>query len=70
MRNMRGFGGGDYEECRLLGCYATWLLYELTFRKNILHPLSGRNEIFRSVLQLLVIANIVPSSLPPFTLMM
>jgi hypothetical protein len=21
-----GFHGGDYEECRLLGCYAVWLL--------------------------------------------
>jgi hypothetical protein len=21
-----GYHGGDYEECRLLGCYAVWLL--------------------------------------------
>jgi hypothetical protein len=24
--NIRGFHGGDYEELRLLGCYAVWLL--------------------------------------------
>jgi hypothetical protein len=23
---IRGYHGGDYEECRLLGCYVVWLL--------------------------------------------
>jgi hypothetical protein len=30
-----GFHGGDYEECRLLGCYAVWLLLEPTFWRNV-----------------------------------
>jgi hypothetical protein len=28
------------EEWRLLGCYAVWLLYELTFRRNLALPSS------------------------------
>jgi hypothetical protein len=36
-----GFHGGDYEECRLLGCDAVWPLYELTFRRNVSPPSSG-----------------------------
>jgi hypothetical protein len=42
-----GFHGCDYEECRLMGCNAVWLLYEVSFR---------------SVLWLLVTANVDPSS--------
>jgi hypothetical protein len=30
-----GFHSGDYEEWRLLGCYAVWLLYEPTFSKEL-----------------------------------
>jgi hypothetical protein len=30
-----------FEECRLLGCYAVWLLQERTFRKNLAPPSSG-----------------------------
>jgi hypothetical protein len=29
------------EECRLLGCYAVWLLYEPRFRRNLAPPSSG-----------------------------
>jgi hypothetical protein len=29
-----GFHGGDHEECRLLGCYAVWLLQEPTILRN------------------------------------
>jgi hypothetical protein len=36
-----GFHGGDYEEWCLLGCYAVWLLYEPTFRRNLAPPSSG-----------------------------
>jgi hypothetical protein len=32
------FNGGDYEEWRLLGCYAMWLLPEPTFRRNVAPP--------------------------------
>jgi hypothetical protein len=35
-----GFRGGDYEEWRLLGCYASWLLWEPTFRRNLAPPSS------------------------------
>jgi hypothetical protein len=38
------FRDGDYEECRLLGFYAVWLLYEMTFRKNVSSPSSGWQE--------------------------
>jgi hypothetical protein len=55
-----GFHGGDYEECRLLGCYAVWLLYEPTFRRNITPPSSGWQVLVCSMRQLLVTAN-VPS---------
>jgi hypothetical protein len=30
-----GLHGGDYEECRLLGCVAVWILQEPTFRRNV-----------------------------------
>jgi hypothetical protein len=33
-----GFHGCDHEECCLLGCYAVWLLWERTFRRNISPP--------------------------------
>jgi hypothetical protein len=36
-----GFHGGDYEEFRLLGCDALWLLWEPSFRRNVLPPSSG-----------------------------
>jgi hypothetical protein len=36
-----GFHGGDYEECRLLGCGAAWILCEPTFRRNVSPPSSG-----------------------------
>jgi hypothetical protein len=39
-----GFHGGGYEEWRLLGCYAVWLLYELTFRRYLAPPSSGWQE--------------------------
>jgi hypothetical protein len=29
------FHGGDYEEWRILGCYAVWLLQEPPFRRNL-----------------------------------
>jgi hypothetical protein len=35
---MWGFHGGDYEECRLLGCYVVCLLWEPTFRRNVATP--------------------------------
>jgi hypothetical protein len=73
------FQGSDYEECWFLGYDAMWLLWEPTFRRNGSPPSSGRtsnwsmlwrNAFLRSRLQLLVIANAVPSSLIHFTLMM
>jgi hypothetical protein len=30
-----------FEECRLLGCYAVWLLYEPMFRRNLAPRSSG-----------------------------
>jgi hypothetical protein len=39
-----GFYGGDYEEWRLLRCYAVWLLKEPTFRKSMAPPSSGWQE--------------------------
>jgi hypothetical protein len=41
---IRGFHGGDYEECRILGCDAEWLLKEPTFRRSVLPPSSGWKE--------------------------
>jgi hypothetical protein len=38
------FHGDDYEEWRLQGCYAVWILYELTFRRNLEPPSSGWQE--------------------------
>jgi hypothetical protein len=32
------------EECRLLGCYAVFLLQEPTFWRNLAPPLSGWQE--------------------------
>jgi hypothetical protein len=58
------------EECRLLGGDAVWLLQEPTFRCNVSPPTSGSKIILRSVLQLLVSANVVPSSLIISTPMM
>jgi hypothetical protein len=56
--------GSDHEECHLLGCYTVWLLYEATFQRNLL-PI----VFLHSVLQLLVTANAVPSSLILVSLM-
>jgi hypothetical protein len=53
-------GKGKFEECRLLGCYTVWLTLEPTFRRDV-SPLFLL--FLYSVLQLLVIANVVPSSL-------
>jgi hypothetical protein len=36
-----GFHGGDYEECRVLGCNAVCVFLEQSFRKNVSPPLSG-----------------------------
>jgi hypothetical protein len=41
LHHVWGFGGGDYEEWRLLGCYAVWLLQEPTFRRNLAPQSSG-----------------------------
>jgi hypothetical protein len=41
---IRGFHGGDYEGWHLLGCYAVWLLYGPTFRRNLARPSSGWQE--------------------------
>jgi hypothetical protein len=38
------FHGGDYEECRLLGWYDVWLLWEPTFRRNLAPPSSRWQE--------------------------
>jgi hypothetical protein len=58
-----GFRGGDYEEWRLRGCYAMWLLKEPTFRTNF------AKKFLRSVRRLLVTASVVPSSPILVTLM-
>jgi hypothetical protein len=39
-----GFHGGDYEECRLLGCGAAWGLLVLTYLMNAFPPSSGLKE--------------------------
>jgi hypothetical protein len=44
-RKIWDFHGGDYEECCLLGCDAVWLLQEPMFRKIVLPPSSGRQEL-------------------------
>jgi hypothetical protein len=36
-----GFHGSDYEECRLLGCGAVYILCEPTFRRNVSPPSCG-----------------------------
>jgi hypothetical protein len=33
--NTWGFHGGDYEQCRLLGCDVVWILLGLPFRRDI-----------------------------------
>jgi hypothetical protein len=38
------FHGGDYEVRRILRCYAVWLLYEPTFRRNVSPPSSLEKE--------------------------
>jgi hypothetical protein len=46
-----GSRGGDYEECRLLGCDTVWLLWEPIFQRNALSPSSEWNlimEVIRS----------------------
>jgi hypothetical protein len=43
-RKIWSFHSGDYEEWHLLGCYAVWLLYEPTFRRNLAPPSSGWQE--------------------------
>jgi hypothetical protein len=58
----------------VLGCYAVWLLEELTFRMNLAPPSSRGQESVNlvflcSMCQLLVMAN-VPSSLILITLVM
>jgi hypothetical protein len=62
-----GFHGGDYEEWRLLGRYAVWLLLKSTFRRNLAPPSS---RCARYVSRLLVTANVVPSSPILVTLVM
>jgi hypothetical protein len=52
-----------YEEWCLLGCYAVWLLFEPTFRRNFAPP------FLRSVRRLRVRASAVPSSPSLVTLM-
>jgi hypothetical protein len=69
MKDLR-LSGGDHEERLLLGCYAVWLLYEPTFRRNLAPLHSGWQVILRSVRRLLVTANVVPSLLILVTLMM
>jgi hypothetical protein len=57
-----GFHGGDYEECRLLGCDIAWILLEPTFRGD---PSSWWKErlavtcFFALLLSLLVTATAV-----------
>jgi hypothetical protein len=61
---------GIVEKCRLLGCYAVWLLQEPTFRRNLASPSSGLQVFLRSLRRLLVTASVVPSSPILVTLMM
>jgi hypothetical protein len=78
-----GFNGGEYEECRLLWCYAVSLIRTNVSEECIVSIIRAtrigelgttsavtNNVFLRSVLQLLVTANVVPSSLILFTLMM
>jgi hypothetical protein len=39
-----GFYSGAYEEGRLMGCDAVWLLWEPTFRRYVLPPSWGWKE--------------------------
>jgi hypothetical protein len=50
-----GSHGGDYEEYRLLWCYALWLLWELTFRRKAHGVTSQKTAFF----------NLNPVLLPP-----
>jgi hypothetical protein len=62
--------GGAYEEYSYLDCDAVRLLLEPTFRRNLSPPSSREMAFLRSILQLLVISNVVPSSLILLNLMM
>jgi hypothetical protein len=42
--NIWGFHGGDYEECRLLGCGAVQILYKPTFRRKVPPPSPGQKK--------------------------
>jgi hypothetical protein len=52
-----GFHSSDYEEWCLLGCYAVWLLYEPTFRRNVAPPSSGMTRIGKLGTTLAVTSN-------------
>jgi hypothetical protein len=54
-----GFHGGDYEECRLLWCYAVWLLQQPTFQRNLALPSAILTVV---TIVTTVTANVVPSS--------
>jgi hypothetical protein len=43
------FSRRGYEECRILGCYAVWLLWEPTFRRNLVPPSSEWQESVKYV---------------------
>jgi hypothetical protein len=44
LRNISGFHGGDYEECRPLYVGAVWVMLEQMFRKNLSLPSTGYKE--------------------------
>jgi hypothetical protein len=44
-RKTWGSHGGEYEEWRLLGCYAVWLLREPSIRRNLAPPSSGWQSV-------------------------
>jgi hypothetical protein len=50
---IRGLHAGDYEECRLLGCGAVYILRKLTFRRNVspqlFYPQDGGDKFLRNV---------------------
>jgi hypothetical protein len=55
-----GFHGGDYEECRLLGCSSCGSCYVSPLSSG---ELGTTLAVTKSVLRLLIAANVVPSSL-------